>query len=175
LTAFETPKPFGQGPTKRRVFISYHHQADQAYYNAFSTTFHDGYEAIFDNSVERKVDSDRPDYVMRRIRENHVSSTSCTLVLVGKNTWGRKYVDWEISATLQKDHGLIGVSLPSAPLTSEGKITVPDRLQDNIQSGYALWATWERWVGFRRQFGGLAKVDSGFDHAASFSVVGSIA
>jgi hypothetical protein len=70
----------------------------------------------------------------------------CTLVLVGKNTWGRKYVDWEISATLQKNHGLIGVSLRSAPLTSEGKITVPDRLHDNIQSGYALWAAWAQVV-----------------------------
>jgi len=33
----------------------------------------------------------------------------------------------------------------------------------------------ERWVRFPRQFGGLAKVDSGFGHAASFSVGVAIA
>src|SRR5680860_311784 len=33
----------------------------------------------------------------------------------------------------------------------------------------------ERWVRFPRQFGGLAKVDSGFDYAASFSACSSIA
>ena len=33
----------------------------------------------------------------------------------------------------------------------------------------------QRWVRFPRQFGGLAKVDSGFDYAASFSACSSIA
>jgi hypothetical protein len=79
---------------------------------------------------------------MRRIRENHISGSSCTIVLVGKDTWGRKYVDWEVKATLDKGHGLIGVQLPTAPLTQEGKVIVPDRLNQNIQSGYALWLTW---------------------------------
>ena len=32
-----------------------------------------------------------------------------------------------------------------------------------------------KWVRFSRQFGGLAKVDSGFDYAASFSACSSIA
>ena len=32
-----------------------------------------------------------------------------------------------------------------------------------------------KWVRFPRQFGGLAKVDSGFDYAASFSCSLSIA
>ena len=65
-------------------------------------------------------------------------------MLVGKDTWGRKYDDWEIKATLEKEHGLIGVRLPAAPLTQEGKVTVPDRLHQNIQSGYALWLTWQQ-------------------------------
>jgi antiphage defense system Thoeris ThsB-like protein len=81
---------------------------------------------------------------MRRIRENYVTGSSCTIVLVGRDTWGRKFVDWEIMATLDKGHGLIGVQLPTAPVQSNNTIIVPDRLHDNIQSGYALWLSWQQ-------------------------------
>jgi hypothetical protein len=36
-------------PTRRKVFVSYHHGGDQAYYDEFSRYFHDQYEAIRDN------------------------------------------------------------------------------------------------------------------------------
>lgn len=127
---------------KRKVFVSYHHGGDQSYYDAFSRVFHDAYEVIYDNSLEREIDSDDVDYVMRRIRENYITGSSCTIVLVGGKTWGRKYVDWEIKATLDKQHGLIGVRLPTAPVSINNKVTVPDRLHDNIESGYALWLSW---------------------------------
>lgn len=132
----------GRALVKRRVFVSYHHGGDQAYYNAFSETFHDSYEVITDNSLERKVDSEDVEYVMRRIRENHITGSSCSIVLVGKHTHERKYADWEIKATLDKEHGLIGVRLPTAPLTPQNTVLVPARLHDNIQSGYALWVSW---------------------------------
>jgi MTH538 TIR-like domain (DUF1863) len=128
---------------RRRIFTSYHHRGDQQYYEMFSKAFHDTYESIYDNSLERQIDSDDVDYVMRKIRENYITGTSCTIVLVGNETWGRKYVDWEIKATLDKQHGLIGVQLPTAPRTAEGKIPVPARLLDNIQSGFALWRSWQ--------------------------------
>jgi hypothetical protein len=128
---------------KHKVFVSYHHGGDQACYDAFSKAFHDTYDVIYDNSLERQVDSDDVDYVRRRIAENYITGSSCTIVLVGKETWGRKYVDWEIDATLDKQHGLIGVCLPTAPRNAQNKIIVPDRLNDNIQSGFALWRSWQ--------------------------------
>jgi hypothetical protein len=133
---------FGLAQIKRKIFVSYHHRGDQAYYNAFSRTFCDQYDVIYDNSLERQIDSDDVDYVRRRISENHITGSSCTLVLVGRDTWGRKYVDWEIDATLEKQHGLIGVRLPTAPVAQDGSVSVPGRLHDNIRSGYALWVTW---------------------------------
>lgn len=137
----------GQAPVKHKVFVSYHHHGDQAYYNAFSTAFHDTYDVIYDNSLERRVGSDDVDYVMRQIRENYITGSSCTIVLVGAETWRRKYVDWEIKATLDKEHGLIGVYLPSAARDPrDNKILVPDRLFDNIRSGFALWISWEQLV-----------------------------
>lgn len=127
---------------KRKVFVSYHHGGDQAYYNAFSKAFCDTYDVITDNSLERAVGSSDVEYVMRQIRENYISGTSCTIVLVGANTHLRKYVDWEIKATLDREHGLIGVRLPNAATDSAGRTIVPARLHDNIESGYALWTSW---------------------------------
>lgn len=128
---------------KHQIFVSYHHAADQAYYDTFSKAFHDTYDVIYDNSLERQIDSDNVDYVIQRIRDSYITGTSCTIVLVGKETWGRKYIDWEIKATLEKEHGLIGVYLPTAPKSAENKIIVPDRLHDNIQTGFAPWLSWQ--------------------------------
>lgn len=128
---------------QRSIFVSYHHDRDQACYDEFSRIFSDVYGIVRDNSLERLIDSDDPDYVMRRIRENHISGTSCTIVLCGPETRWRKYVDWEIKATLDKEHGLISVNLPHNPRDYLGRVHKPDRLQDNIDSGYALWVEWE--------------------------------
>jgi hypothetical protein len=135
---------FKPQPIKHKIFVSYHHGGDQAYYDAFSKAFHDTYDVIYDNSLERQVDSDDVNYVRQRIRENYITGSSCTIVLVGNETWGRKYVDWEIEATLDMEHGLIGVALPTAPRSTDNKITVPGRLYDNIQSGFALWLSWQQ-------------------------------
>lgn len=129
--------------TKRRIFVSYHHGGDQAYYDHFSQKFHDDYGLIHDRSLEEPFRSYDPDYVMRQIRERHISGTSCTVILIGRDTWGRKYVDWETKATLDKMHGLIGIKLPSATITSAGSYAAPPRFCQNWASGYALASTWE--------------------------------
>jgi len=124
---------------KPKVFVSYHHGGDQAYYDELSWRHHDHHQIISDNSLERAFDSDDSEYVRRRIREKHLTGTSCTIVLIGRNTHGRKYVDWEIKSTLDKGHGLIGVILPTTHLAP----TFPARLWDNVQSGYALYTSWQ--------------------------------
>lgn len=131
-----------QPKIRRKIFVSYHHGGDQWYYNEFSRLFHDEWETVYDNSLERQVDSDNTDYVMQRIRDNHISGTSCTVVLIGGQTHQRKYVDWEIKATLDKEHGLLGVMLPSHLRTREGNIIVPDRFHANVVSGYASFIHW---------------------------------
>lgn len=127
---------------KRRVFVSYHHGGDQSFYDTFVRHFADTYELIMDNSLERKVQSDNVEYVMRNIRENYVTGSSCTIVLCGLQTPNRKFVDWEIAATLDKKHGLIGLKLPTLHVINNG-CSKPDRLQDNLDSGYAKWSWWE--------------------------------
>ncbi|MGH8510260.1 MAG: TIR domain-containing protein [Gammaproteobacteria bacterium] len=126
-----------QRPVKRKVFVSYHHQGDQRYYNEFSRFFSDTFDVFYDKSLDRTYESDNTDYVRWQIRQNDITGSSCTIVLCGAATHQRKYVDWEIKATLDKKHGLIGVWLPSLPLAPNGGTQKPDRLQDNIDFGYA--------------------------------------
>ncbi|PTR24393.1 TIR-like protein DUF1863 [Pseudomonas sp. GV085] len=114
-----------RAPVKHKVFVSYHHHSDQACYNAFSNAFHVTCDVIYDNSLERSIDSDDVNYVMRRIRENHITGTSCTIVFVGAESSKRNYIDWEISATLEKGHALIGVRLPTAESPPMVYITRP--------------------------------------------------
>jgi MTH538 TIR-like domain (DUF1863) len=94
------------------------------------------------------IQSDDTEYVMRQIREQYISGTSCTVVLIGARSHERKYLDWEIKATLDKGHGLLGIVLPTHTKNYEGKIVVPDRFLDNYKTGYA---TFEHWNGLTVQ------------------------
>jgi hypothetical protein len=130
-----------------RIFVSFHHELDQWYYDRLSTILHDTYEMITDRSLDREIDSRDPEYVMRRIREEFISGTSCTFVLCGAETAQRKFVDWEIKATLDKKHALIGVALPSARIVNPGGFFKPWRFDDNAVSGYAVVTDWNTIVG----------------------------
>jgi MTH538 TIR-like domain (DUF1863) len=137
------PSPLTPLYTKARIFVGYHHRLDQAYYESFSRSVSEDYEVLYDNSPERAKDSDDAEYIMRSLRENHIGGSSCTIVLCGAETRWRRYVDWEIEATLDKEHGLIAVFLPTCRFGSNGGIHKPDRLQDNIDSGYAVCINWQ--------------------------------
>lgn len=64
-------------------------------------------------------------------------------------TWGRKHVDWEISAALTKKtdgySGLLGLCLPTHPAFRNIQYkteVVPHRLVDNVKTGYAKFYDW---------------------------------
>jgi hypothetical protein len=134
-------------PPRRKVFVSYHHGGDQAYYDRFSADFHDGYEAITDNSLERRVDSGDVDYVMRRIRETNLAGSSTIIVLCGSETPKRKYVDWELYAALNQKMAVLGIGLPTLQVYPNGGTDKPARLQDNITNGYGEWTNWREIAG----------------------------
>jgi len=128
---------------KRSVFVSYHHGLDRQWYQEFSRFFCEMYDVFDDTSPERAKDSDDTDYIMWSLRNEHIKGSSCTIVLCGAETGRRKFVDWEIAATLDKEHSLIGVRLPTCTFDYQGRALVPGRLHDNIESGYAVWIMWE--------------------------------
>jgi hypothetical protein len=137
--------PFGPVPlttAKARVFIGYHHKRDQGYHDRFVLLFAGLYDIVTDRSLDQAIESDDPEYVKRRIREVFITGSSTTVVLCGLETWKRKHVDWEIHATLDKNHALLGMLLPTHCADIDGRYLVPDRLHDNIESGYAHWVRW---------------------------------
>ncbi len=107
---------------RHKVFISYHHD-DQDEMDDFVETF-DKERKVFiaralDVDMEQDIiDSDDTNYVMRRIRELYLKDSTVTIVLIGKCTKARRYVDWEIQASLRHGetvtpNGLLGVKLPN--------------------------------------------------------------
>ncbi|NOX29123.1 MAG: TIR domain-containing protein [Actinobacteria bacterium] len=120
----------------RRVFVTYHH-ADQAevlrFIDRFASAFHE-MRAIGVSDEDEFIDSSDTDYVLRRIREKYVKGTSATIALLGTCTWARRYVDWEIAATLRNNPtdprgGLLAVQLPS--IDGRSDIKLPPRLAMN--------------------------------------------
>lgn len=134
--------------TRRKCFISYHH-ADEAEVEYFIQTFdHDG-DVLIARGIGASmagdiIDSANGDYIKSRIREKYLRDTTVTIVLLGKETWGRKFVDWEVGASLRNTatasaSGLLAISLPSAA-NYVGK-QLPARVDDNVsgEGGYARW------------------------------------
>jgi len=141
---------------KRSVFVSYHHgdnllSGDQAYYDQLSKVASAQFQLMTDKSLRTTIGSDNHDYIIQRIRTNHINGSSCTIVLCGAHTYQRKYVDWEIKATLDKGHGIVAVYLPTAPSSDDG-ITVPRRLYPNIKNDYAYWVSWEAFTQSAKNF-----------------------
>lgn len=124
---------------RRKCFIS-HHRADADAVNKFINRFGSG------NFIKRGVtmpseviDSTNVDYVLRRIRELYVQDSTVTIVLVGACTWSRKFVDWELQASLRRPsnglpNGLIGILLDSSI-----RPPLPPRFALNRDSGYAQY------------------------------------
>ncbi len=121
--------------TKRKVFVAYHHGGDQRAVDKFVKDFSEDLQVFTDHSVERAADSTDVDYLARVCRDR-ITGTSATIVMVGRQTGGRKFVDWEIMDTLRKEHGLVGMTVPGL---DGGNAWVPDRLSDNQKTGYAKW------------------------------------
>ena len=130
--------------TRRKCFLSYH-RTDQEEVDQFIATFDDAYNLFIARAIiddDDFIDSNDANYVMRVIREQYLTNTTVTIVLMGKCTWSRRYVDWEIASTLRNDannkrSGLLGIKLPS---NGETNPTLPDRFADNYKNDQSLYA-----------------------------------
>lgn len=133
-----------------KVFISYHHE-DQDEVEQFIETFDHEHNIFIARALgvemeEDIIDSDNPDYVMQRIRELFLKDSTVTIVLIGKCTYARRYVDWEIQASLRQGdtvtpNGLLGVKLPSY-----NKKGFPGRLNKNLKQKDSKEDCYARWI-----------------------------
>ena len=128
---------------RHKTFIPYDHR-DQAEVDRFIHDFDHGRDVMIaravgsDETMESLVGGDDPDYIMRQIREKYMGDSTVTLVFIGEETWCRKFVDWELAASLHqgpsvgKPNGVIGILSPSLSAA-----ILPDRLLDNLATGFA--------------------------------------
>lgn len=153
------------------VFVSYYHEQDQGYRERFELLFSEIYDIMESKSVEigdidpyLKIET-----IHQKIRDNYLRDSTVTVVLVGAETWQRKFVDWEISSSIRdtkynKRSGLLGILLPTYPapagvwerfftgdtlpayqITQDTRYnphTIPPRLYDNLACKYATIHKW---------------------------------
>ena len=137
---------------RHKVFVSYHHEEDQRRRDQFEKLFSDEYDIMDSRSVNI---GDIPkglnlDEISRRIRDDYLTHSTVTVVLIGKDTWRRKHVDWEIAASIRdtranRRSGLMGILLPSHPSYGDSDYDpyiVPPRLHDNVECGFAEIYNW---------------------------------
>jgi len=120
---------------RHKCFISYH-GADIVGVTDFVESFND----VFIPRVVGVSDSDHfkdpvsskdEEYIKQQIGSKYLSDSTVTILYVGKCTWARKYVDWELSSSLRNDtvnkrNGLLALT-PSDRSTN----TLPSRFADN--------------------------------------------
>jgi hypothetical protein len=94
-----------------KTFISYHHANDQDLKDTIINKF--GGDQFIDKSVkDGDIDTDNSEEtIMRTIREDFLADSTVTLVLVGKETAQRPFVNSELQASLWGDNpnGLLAV------------------------------------------------------------------
>ncbi|MDU3123999.1 MAG: TIR domain-containing protein, partial [Acinetobacter baumannii] len=94
-----------------KTFLSYHHANEQDLKDSIIETY--GGESFIDKSVsDGDISTDvSEEYIMRKIREEYLADTTVTVVLIGRETAQRPFVNSEIQASLWGENpaGLIGV------------------------------------------------------------------
>ncbi len=133
--------------TRHRCFVSYHH-GDEVEVQDFVSHFDHDRDVFVSRGIGAGmagdiIDSNDASYIMRRVREKYMAGTTVTIVMIGRCTWSRKYVDWEVAASLRNNptsgrSGLMAVTLPSV---SASPRQLPPRVADNHEGikGYARW------------------------------------
>jgi hypothetical protein len=109
----------GQNSSKvrRKCFISYY-AGDTDAVETFLSDFGDIFiaKAIGVSSGDDFIDSNDSNYVMSKIRANHLGDSTVTICLIGDCTHSRRYVDWELKTSLRQGsytpNGLLGILLP---------------------------------------------------------------
>ena len=152
---------------KHKVFISYHDcDADRPYKDRFIELLKG---SIIDKSVhDDDIDDDqlKVDGIQQKIRNHHVATSDVTVVLIGRCTWTRKHVDWEIHASLRDTknnarNGVVGILLKHHECYEHQSVNsglIPPRLADNLQGDnpFAKLYNWPskkvkkkllRWIG----------------------------
>jgi len=105
---------------RHKVFISYHHDNDQSFKDEL-VRIGEGNNDFIDRSVKEGDISDTlsDESIRETIRDKYLRDSTVTILLVGKETKNRKFIDWELYSSMyngdvNKKSGIIVILLPSA-------------------------------------------------------------
>ena len=105
------------------VFVSFHHDNDQGYKDNL-VAWAEEKKVFIDDSVDMGEIPDDWDAekIRKYIRDNHLKSSTVTILLVGTETKNRRHVDWEVFSSMydgavNKKSGIIVIMLPSTGCT----------------------------------------------------------
>ena len=125
---------------RHKLFVSYHHGNDQEYKDRLVEEMA---ADIVDRSVEDGDIDDglKTEAIWEKIRDEHIADATVVLVLIGRHTWSRRFVDWEVGSALNKSKnnslcGVLGIVLPDHPDYGRGRRDpnlLPQRLTANIE------------------------------------------
>lgn len=102
-----------------RAFISYHHENDQDYKHHLTYLARE-FGAFVDRSlpVTGIPDDDRSsESIRRQIRDEFLRDSQVTILLCGRETRGRKHIDWELKSSMidgriNRQSGILVINLP---------------------------------------------------------------
>lgn len=122
---------------RHKCFISYHF-SDKEALDLFYTDFEGDFIHRSKPIAEDIINSDNQEASIGKIRELYLQDSTVTIILVGRDTWSRKFVDWEVQASLHipkngSPNGLLAIQL------WESHKTLPKRVELNVNSGYAKY------------------------------------
>lgn len=123
-------------PPRRKVFISYHH-ADEDEVAAFRAFYQDVAQCFISRGINAGmpgdvIDSGDPEYVMGRIRTLHLQDSTVTVVMIGNETCARRFVDWELQASLRQPANGLPNDVLGIKLSSYRDTGYPQRLNYNL-------------------------------------------
>jgi len=102
----------------KRVFFSFHYEDVKTFrvnvVRNHSITKEVGEAGFFDSSIWEDAEL-HGDYAVKNLINKNLENTSVTCVLIGSDTWNRKWVKYEILKSYEKGNKLIGIHINKIP------------------------------------------------------------
>ena len=132
---------------RHKVFISYYHDDDQLYKNEIER-WNKIYHLFEDYSVN---DGDIDDTYLTdeairvKIRDNYIKDATVLILLCGRNTKYRKFIDWELHAAMYDTEknpkmGILVVNLPFC----RNNVRAAERREKEIVSSNTTWTSYTK-------------------------------
>jgi hypothetical protein len=97
----------------RRVFFSFHYQRDvwrvnqiRNIPNVIGSAAAGFQDASLWEEAKRKGDAD-----IKKLIDQGLQNTSVTVVFIGEQTAGRRYINYEIDKSIERGNGLVGIQI----------------------------------------------------------------